>query len=111
MSGAQKHETVFDIFQLGVKTWLEEAKWLVRSALVRFETSRLEKELEREYAALGRIAESPRGKKDEKELCLKQIVFLKEEIQTLKDELARDREERMKSLRDEGDGQSGGDAS
>ena len=108
MSDARRNETVLDIFQLGVKTWLEEAKWLVRSGLVRFETSRLEKELEREYVALGRIAEAPRGKKDEKELCLKQIAFLKEEIATLKDELAHDREARMDALRKEQDGRTGG---
>jgi len=74
-------------------------KWLTRTQLGKFEISRLEKELEREYGMLGRIAETPRGKKEEKELCLKQIAFLKEEIETLKKELAGDREERMKTVR------------
>lgn len=98
MSDTQTNESVLDTFLLGLKTWLAEMKWLTRSVLGRFEISRLEKELEREYASLGRIAEAPRGRMDEKELCLKQIAFLKEEIETLRSELARDREERMSGL-------------
>ena len=95
----QKTESVLDIFLLGLRTWAEEMKWLVKSVLGKFEISRLEKELEQEYGMLGRIAETPRGKKEEKELCLKQISFLKEEIETLRTELERDREERMSKLR------------
>lgn len=94
-----KNETVLDVFLLGLKTWLAEIKWLTKSLLTRFEISRLEKELEQEYATLGRIAESPRGKKEEKELCMKQIDFLKEEINTLRSELEQDRETRMAELR------------
>jgi len=93
------NESVLDIFLLGLKTWLEEIKWLAKSVLTRFEVSRLEKELEQEYGNLGRIAEAPRGKKEDKELSLKQIDFLKEEIETLRSELARDREYRMAKLR------------
>ena len=100
MTSAKTDESVLDVFLLGVKTWLAEVKWLGRSVLGRFEIGRLEKELEREYAALGRIAEAPRGKKEEKELCLKQVAFLKDEIATLRQELARDREDRMAKLRD-----------
>lgn len=103
MSDTHKNETVLDVFLLGLKTWLAEVKWLIRSLFGKFEISRLEKELEREYGTLGRIAESPRGQKDAKELCLKQISFLKEEIETLKEELARDREERMSALREQQD--------
>lgn len=99
MDTQSHNETVMDIFLLGLKTWLAEMKWLTRAQLGKFEISRLEKELDREYGILGRIAETPRGKKDEKELCLKQIDFLKEEIATLRDELAGDREERMKKVR------------
>jgi len=99
MSDTQRDDTVIDIFLLGIKTWVAEMKWLVRSLLGRFEVSRLEKELKREYGILGRIAEMPRGRKADKELCLKQIAFLKEEIATLKEELAGDREKRMKDLR------------
>ncbi|MBI9081788.1 MAG: hypothetical protein JEY79_18865 [Pseudodesulfovibrio sp.] len=94
-----KQESILDLFLLGLRTWLEEIKWLGKSVLARFEVSRLEKELEQEYGILGRITESPRGKKEEKELCLKQVSFLKEEIETLKSDLASDREERMKKLR------------
>lgn len=85
-------DTVLGTFQLGVQTWVTEMKWLAKSGLSRWEISRLEKELEEEYANLGRIAEAPRGKKEEKEMSLKQIQFLKEEIETLKEELADDRE-------------------
>ncbi len=94
-----KNETVLDVFLLGLKTWLAEIKWLTKYLLTRFEISRLEKELEQEYALLGRIAEMPRGKKEEKELSLKQIDFLKEEIETLRTELAQDRETRMADLK------------
>ena len=100
MTSAKTDESVLDVFLLGVKTWLAEVGWLTRSLLGRFEIGRLEKELEREYATLGRIAEAPRGRKEEKELSLKQIDFLKDEIATLKGELARDREDRMAKLRD-----------
>ncbi|BCS88823.1 hypothetical protein [Pseudodesulfovibrio sediminis] len=99
MSDTTQNETVMEIFLLGLKTWLAEIKWLVRSLFGKFEVSRLEKELKREYGILGHIAEAPRGKKAEKELCLKQIEFLKEEIATLKSELAGDREKRMNDLR------------
>jgi len=105
----QPRETVMDIFLLGLKTWLAEMKWLVRSLSGRFEVGRLEKELEREYGILGRIAEAPRGRKAEKELCLKQIAFLKEEIDALKDELANDREERMKRVRRQDGGAAQGE--
>ncbi len=98
MTRETTHESIMDVFLLGLKTWLAEIKWLTRTVLGRFEISRLEKELEREYASLGRIAEAPRGRMEEKDLCLKQIAFLKDEIETLRNELARDREERMSKL-------------
>lgn len=103
MSSMNKDESILDVFLLGLKTWLAEMGWLTRSVLGRFEISRLEKELEREYATLGRIAEQPRGRKEEKDQSLGQISFLKEEIETLKAELAQDREARMRPLRGEGD--------
>jgi hypothetical protein len=96
-------ESIVDVFLLGLKTWLAEMAWLTRSVLGRFEIGRLEKELEQEYGNLGRIAEQPRGRKEDKELCLRQIDFLKEEIATLRDELARDREARMSKLRTDAD--------
>jgi len=97
------NESVLENFQLGLKTWLAEIQWLGKSLLTRFEISRLEKELNQEYGNLGRIAETPRGRKEEKELSLKQIDFLKEEIETLRSEAARDREERMAKLRENRD--------
>ncbi len=101
MSEQPTNESVLDIFLLGLKTWLAEVSWLFKSLLGRYEISRLEKELNREYGILGHITEMPKGKKEDKELCLKQIAFLKEEIETLKSELAGDREERMKNIRRE----------
>ncbi|QJB56247.1 hypothetical protein [Pseudodesulfovibrio sp. zrk46] len=97
------NESVLEIFQLGLRTWLAEMQWLSKSLLTRFEISRLEKELNREYGVLGRIAEAPRGKKEDKEQSLRQIDFLKEEIETLKNDAARDREERMSKLRENRD--------
>lgn len=96
-----KKETVLSVFLLGLKTWTAEVKWLGKGLLGKYEISRLEKELEQEYGILGRIAEAPRGKKEEKERCLRQISFLKEEIETLKSELANDREARMSKLRED----------
>lgn len=101
MSNQATTETVMDVVLLGLRTWKAEMQWLVRSVLGRFEVGRLEKELEREYGILGRIAESPRGRQADKELCLRQIDFLREEITNLKTELANDREARMKQVRDQ----------
>ena len=79
-----QNDTVMDIFLLGLKTWLAEMKWLARAQLGKFEISRLEKELDREYGILGRIAEAPQGsgKRTRNSAC-RQISFLKEEIATL----------------------------
>ena len=101
MSESHNNDSVLEVFTLGLKTRVAEIKWLGKSILTRFEISRLEKELEQEYGNLGRIAEAPRGRKAEKEMSLRQIDFLKEEIETLKDELIRDREERMSKLREQ----------
>lgn len=103
MDSQPQKETVMDVFLLGLKTWLAEMKWLTRAQLGKFEISRLEKELNREYGILGRIAEAPRGRMEEKQLCLKQIAFLKEEIANLREELAGDREQRMRDVRNEKD--------
>ncbi|ADU64128.1 hypothetical protein Daes_3136 [Pseudodesulfovibrio aespoeensis Aspo-2] len=103
MRDVKSNESVLDVFLLGLKTWLAEMGWLSRSVLARFEIGRLEKELEQEYATLGRIAEQPRGRKEDKDLCLGQISFLKEEIETLKAELVQDREARMSRLRPDSD--------
>ncbi|AMK09914.1 MAG: hypothetical protein AB7E51_10130 [Pseudodesulfovibrio sp.] len=109
MSTQSRDETVMDVVVLGLKTWLAEVKWLTRSLAGRFEIGRLEKELDREYGILGRIAEAPRGRMEEKELCLKQIAFLREEIAHLKEELANDREARMRRVRGQDPAQSQGE--
>lgn len=71
----------------GFKVWARELGRMVGTSMRRFEISRLEKQLEEEYGLLGRIAEAPRGKMKEKEQSLNQIAFLKEEIETLRNEL------------------------
>lgn len=91
--------TVAEVLRFGLKVWWEEIKWMFKGLMRRFEISRLEKELRREYLLLGRIAEAPRGRMDEKDLSLRQIRFLKSEIKTLETEMAREREERMSTLR------------
>lgn len=78
-----------DVLKHGLRVWAGEMRTLGAGLRTRFEISRLEKRLEQEYAHLGRIAEKPRGRKDDKELALQQIAFLKEEIEQLEAELAR----------------------
>lgn len=80
-------KSLSDTVKLGLSTWWRETKKLLSGTSRHFEISRLEKQLEEEYVHLGRIAEAPRGRKQEKELCLKQIAFLKEEIATLREEV------------------------
>lgn len=88
-----------EIIRLGVTVWLSEMKWLGYSLLRKFEISRLAKRLQEEYTRLGTVAEAPRGKKQAKELCLKQISFLKDEIKLLEDELEATRMQRVNELR------------
>ena len=93
------NQSVVEVLRFGLTVWWEEIKWMLKGLFRRFEISRLEKELRKEYLLLGRIAENPRGRSEEKDLSLRQIKFLKEEIQTLETETAREREERMNTLR------------
>ncbi len=85
---------IIDNLVFGFKVWLDEIRWMGKTSLRRFEIGRLEKQLEEEYVHLGRIAEAPRGRKEEKERILRQIRFLKEEIGTLEDELEQGKQER-----------------
>lgn len=88
-----------EIIRLGVTVWLSEMKWLGYALLRKFELSRLAKRLKEEYTRLGTVAEAPRGKKQEKELCLKQISFLKDEMKILEEELEARRMQRVNKLR------------
>ncbi|KAB1439103.1 hypothetical protein [Pseudodesulfovibrio senegalensis] len=85
---------ILDNLIFGLKVWLDEIRWMGKTSLRRFEIGRLEKQLEEEYVHLGRIAEAPRGRKEEKERTLGQIKFLKEEINTLQEELEQGDKER-----------------
>lgn len=80
---------LFDNLVFGLKVWLDEMRRMGKTSLRRFEIGRLEKQLEEEYAHLGRIAEAPRGRKEEKERALQQIQFLKDEIELLTEEMER----------------------
>ncbi|WP_147819323.1 hypothetical protein [Salidesulfovibrio onnuriiensis] len=86
---------VFDNLIYGLRVWLGEMRLMGKTSLRRFEISRLEKQLKEEYVHLGHIAENPRGRKEEKELALKQITFLKEEIAALEQELEQSGKERV----------------
>lgn len=88
-----------ETMRLGIMVWASEMKWLATSLLRRFEISRLAKRLQEEYTRLGQVAETPRGKKQEKDLILKQISFLKEEIRILEDDLEARRMQRVNELR------------
>lgn len=94
-----------EILRLGVFVWISEMKWLGYALLRRFEISRLAKRLKEEYTRLGRLAEAPRGRKKEKDLCLKQVSFLKDEISALEEELEARRIQRVNSLRSRQGGQ------
>lgn len=87
------------VFRIGLSVYGSEMKWLATSLIRRFEISRLAKRLQEEYTRLGQVAEAPRGKMAEKDLCLKQISFLKEEMETLERELEARRMERVNLLR------------
>lgn len=93
---------ILDNFRLGLSVWTSEMKWLATSLVRRFEISRLAKRLDEEYTRLGRVAEAPRGRMAEKELCLKQIAFLKDEMAALQDELEARRTARLNRLRERG---------
>ncbi len=90
---------LLETVRLGICVYASEMKWLGRALLKKFEISRLAKRLEEEYTRLGRLTENPKRKKQEKELCLKQLSFLKDEIETLKSELEARRIQRVNKLR------------
>jgi hypothetical protein len=98
------HAGPLAVFRIGLSVYWSELRWLGVSLLRRYEISRLAKRLREEYTRLGRVAEAPRGKMPEKELCLKQIAFLKEEMATLEKELEARRMERVNLLRRRAEG-------
>lgn len=106
MSG-YRPEGVFDNLVYGLRVWLREMQWMGKTSMRRFEIGRLEKQLKEEYVHLGRIAEAPRGRKEEKERTLKQIQFLKEEIAALEEDLECSREERKAGQQDQADRKDG----
>lgn len=75
---------VLDSVRCGLDVWKREVGRLLKGLHLRWEISRLEKRLAEEYTVLGRIAEAPRGRGKEKELCIRQIAFLKDEIERLR---------------------------
>ncbi|XPV76415.1 MAG: hypothetical protein ACNI27_00470 [Desulfovibrio sp.] len=70
-----------------LNVWVDEMKWLVFTLNKKYEIHRLEKELDREYSHLGRVVTSSSPKKVDKELAVKQIDFLTEEIDSILKEI------------------------
>lgn len=99
---------VFDNLVYGLRVWLKEMRFMGKTSMRRFEISRLEKQLKEEYVHLGHIAENPRGRKEEKELTLKQIKFLKEEIAALEQELEETGKEQAAEEQEPADHKDGG---
>lgn len=92
---------------LGLKVLASELTWLFLVALRNWEIAQLRKRLRQEYHALGMIEAAEAGLElakndqelsifDEKELAVKQIAFLLDEIEYLK---ARLKEERTEYVR------------
>ena len=89
---------------LGLKVLGSELKWLVIQLLRNWEIAQLRKRLHQEYRSLGVIEAAGAGLEqamddqelnifDEKELALKQIAFLLDEIQYLQNRLREERDE------------------
>ena len=89
---------------LGLKVLGSELKWLIIALLRNWEIAQLRKRLHQEYRALGVIEAVGAGLEqamddretnifDEKELALKQIAFLLDEIRYLRDRLGEERKE------------------
>jgi hypothetical protein len=92
----QKPLSVVESLSLGLRVWAREMRALSRTALLRLEQGRIEKRLTREYERLGRLAAASRGSATNAdwEASLKQIDFLKEEVETLAQEAKARREAR-----------------
>ena len=82
-----KTTNAFNDLKEFVCVWVDEMKWLVFVLNKKYEIHRLEKELDREYSHLGRVVTSASPKKVDKELALKQIDFLREEIDSILKEI------------------------
>ncbi len=90
---------VLESLRLGISVWLSEMTWLGSSLYKQFMISRLVKRLQEEYTNLGKAVENEEAQSSEKEICLKQISFLKDEIHTLENELEAQRIQRVNMLR------------
>lgn len=87
----------------GLKVVASELRWIVAGRVRAFEIMQLRRRLEREYEALGRLAEPQlaalragaeadlSGLGRDADLCLKQIEFLREEIALLDGDRRRSR--------------------
>ncbi|NJB66944.1 hypothetical protein GGQ74_000584 [Desulfobaculum xiamenense] len=107
----RKSDSVLDNLITGLKVLADETKWIVLKGLRAVEIRQMEKRLESEYAAIGRhihdgIVPGEDGRKssgtippvdDDLLLSLKQIEFLREEIDYLRNERTRVREALLKA--------------
>ncbi len=82
MTNSSKESSVTGVLLLGLKVWGREMKRLARLLVDGYEIRRLRRRLDQECMLLGRIdAEGSDG--PERELCLNQISFMKEEVVVL----------------------------
>ena len=87
---------------LGLRVIGSEIHWKILEAIRKWEIRQLQKRLNQEYEILGQLevkeaeAELNKEQEAEKELCLKQVHFLQEEIQFLQQALDNMRREYIK---------------
>lgn len=92
-STPEKNTSVFQNLCFGISVWKQNMKRMFSDILHSFEIKQLEKRLEQEYAALGKVTsyhleeneEKPAIPSFEMTSAAKQISFLKEEIARLKE--------------------------
>lgn len=92
-SAPEKEKSVLENLCFGISVWKQNIKRMFSDILHSFEIKQLEKRLEQEYAALGKVTsyhldeneEKPAVPSFEMTSAAKQISFLKEEITRLKE--------------------------
>ncbi|MCT4534927.1 hypothetical protein [Halodesulfovibrio sp.] len=92
-SAPEKEKSIFANLCFGLTVWKQNIKRMFSDILHSFEIKQLEKRLEQEYAALGKVTsyhleeneEKPAVPSFEMTSAAKQIAFLKEEIARLKE--------------------------
>ncbi|OBQ55645.1 hypothetical protein [Halodesulfovibrio spirochaetisodalis] len=92
-SAPEKEKSVLENLRYGISVWKQNIKRMFSDILHAFEIKQLEKRLDQEYAALGKVTSYHLEKNEDKPAvpsfemtsASKQIIFLKEEIARLKE--------------------------